>query len=47
MVIFRYTPALILLRNYNKLLGNYPDDSANIDGEKLVLRPYETMSLEA
>ena len=34
-------------KEYHKLLGNYPDDSANIDGEKLVLRPYETLSLEA
>lgn len=22
-------------KEYHKLLGNYPDDSANIDGEKL------------
>ena len=34
-------------KEYHKLLGNYPDDSANIDGENLVLRPYETLSLDA
>ena len=34
-------------KEYHKLLGKYPDDSANIDGEKLVLRPYETLSLDA
>ena len=34
-------------KEYHKLLGNYPDDSVNNDGEKLVLRAYETLSLEA
>ena len=34
-------------KEYHKLLGNYPDDSVNSDGKKLVLRAYETLSIEA
>ncbi|WP_448781422.1 hypothetical protein [Blautia sp.] len=34
-------------KEYHKLLGNYPGDSVNSDGEKLVLQAYETLSLEA
>ena len=32
---------------YHKLLGNYADESVNCTGETLVLRAYETLSLEA
>ena len=34
-------------KEYHKLLGNYEDESVNSDGEKIVLRAYETLSLEA